>query len=107
MSYFIVVQKDVTNSKGLGISSNYSIFIWRGEDGLNITKNAIEKFITTPFKQDKIGEDSSQSRKNKKKGSVFVGSGDSLLQRKSTLADKAQKIGSFNIDDTPKVSLSV
>ena len=102
MSYFIVVYKDIINRKGLGLSSNYCIFMWRGEDGLNITKNAIEKFITTPFKQNKIADDSSTSRK--KKASVLVGGGSSLLKRQPTLVDKARKIGSFNVNDNVQVS---
>lgn len=54
ISYFIVVHKEVKNKKSLYLNSNNTIFIWKGEDGLNITKNAIEKFITTPFQEIRI-----------------------------------------------------
>ena len=69
-SYFIVVYRKVTNDKGLGLNSNYSIFMWRGDD-MNKAKNAIEKYITTPFKEIKT-HTGQNNQAQSKRASAFV-----------------------------------
>ena len=97
ISYFIVVHKTVKNSKSLGINSNNVIFLWKGEDGLNITKNAIEKYITTPFQEMKIHKDTASDIRNAKKGSVVVNNPISLLKKSLTLQNKVETSGGFGL----------
>lgn len=103
MSYFVVVHKNVNNSKSLGFKSNYAVFMWRGEDGLNITKNAIRKFINTPFKEVKIRTDKNNGRRDQKKGSVLVNNPSSLLKKRVTVFGKAPKLESFGMDAEEEV----
>ena len=98
MSYFIVVHKGVKNMKSLDLNSNNTIFLWRGEDGLNITKNAIEKFITTPFQEIKIQKGSRADPRNTKKGSMIVSNPTSLMRRSISLNNKFESAASFGMN---------
>ena len=83
-SYFIVVHKNVKNSKSLGLNSNNTIFLWKGEDNLNKNKNSIEKFILTPFKEIKVQNAVSTPANANKRASAFVTPSASLIRAKST-----------------------
>jgi hypothetical protein len=102
VSYFIVVHKNVKNTKSLGLNSNNTIFLWRGEDGLNITKNAIEKFITTPFKEIKLQQGSPNDPRNTKKGSVMVSGPSALVKLKTSHFTKLETMGASGIGMSDK-----
>lgn len=104
VSYFIVVHKNVKNTKSLGLNSNNTIFLWRGEDGLNITKNAIEKFITTPFKEIKLQAGSPRDPRNTKKGSVMVSGPSALMKRNTSNYSKVETMGVGGITKNKHVS---
>lgn len=80
-SYFIVVHKHVKSNKSLDLNSNNSIFLWKGERGMNMTKNSLEKFITTPFKEIKISK--GNNKKNSVRNSELVTHQSSLLRKQT------------------------
>lgn len=88
-----MVHKHVKNSKSLGINSNNTIFLWKGEDGLNFTKNSIEKYIMTPFREIKLQTGSNRDIKEAKKQSVFVNQPTGLLRRSATNYSKVDALG--------------
>jgi len=83
-SYYIVVRGNVKDSPGLGLNSNNAIFLWKGEDTFNKTKNSIEKFILTPFKEIKVQNVVSTPANMNKRASAMVTTSPSLLRAKST-----------------------
>lgn len=82
-SYFLVIHKKVKNEKSLGIESNNAIFLWKGTDTYSVNKNAVEKYIVTPFKSIKTQSGAGPQAMNKRI-STFVGTTSSLLKRSST-----------------------
>lgn len=58
--------------------------MWKGEDGLNFTKNSVEKYIMTPFREIKLQTGPGRDIKDAKKQSVFVNQPAGLLRRSAT-----------------------
>jgi len=100
-SYFIVVRRNVKDNTSLGLNSNNTIFLWKGEDNLNKTKNSIEKFILTPFKEIKVQNAVSKPENMNKRASAMVTSTSSLIRAKSTTEYNKHK--GIGLNDQPQV----
>jgi len=103
-SYFIVIHKSVKNDKSLGLNSNNVIFLWKGNDGLNKNKLALEKFFTTPFKEIKKQSGATNDPALAKRASAFVAPTTGLMKRSSTTYDKVNSGGISKMNKVESVT---
>ena len=88
--YFIIIHKKVKNDKSLNLISNNAMFLWKGTDGYDKNKNAIEKYVTTTFKSTKV---QNVTNTNKPKMFLVVNQPSSLMKRSSTIYEKVNSGG--------------
>lgn len=90
-SYFIVVHKHVKHSKSLDFNSNNVIFLWKGDHGMNLAKNSIEKFILTPFQEIKLK--SGKNKRDSERKSEFITPSSHLMKRATMAPSIGQGFG--------------
>jgi hypothetical protein len=90
-SYFIVVHKHVKHNKSLDFNSNNVIFLWKGDQGMNLAKNSIEKFISTPFQEIKLK--SGPNKRDSERKSEFITQSSKLMKRATMAPTIGQGFG--------------